>query len=146
MIQRRQFDTIVVPEAGKQPIASCRDGRGGMGIIPVDLRAEAPLADGRLPEPLARLAVDRYDRLCLVGCLAGRQKYLITNNNGTGITAARDFCFPENMGSFIPVNWGMLSGGCDAVPGWAAPDRPVVGSMRTVRQSDQPTEEDECDP
>ena len=30
----------------------------GMGIIPVDLRAEVPLADGRLPEPLARLAVD----------------------------------------------------------------------------------------
>ncbi len=93
-----------------------------------------------LPELLTGSPVICEDRLRLGLIIGGGQEDAIPHYDWRGMTATRDFRFPDDIGGFIPLRRGVLSGGRDSIGIGTTPGGPVAGPGGSKRQKESETE------
>lgn len=101
------------------------DGGGGRGGIGVFAGISARGMNFGLPEKFAVAAVEAKNGLGAARGIGGSKVNMIADDRGRAVSAAWDRRFPDHIVGLAPLGRRVLSGGGDAVAGWAAPGGPV---------------------
>src|SRR6266849_8149402 len=90
-------DRLVVEEIGEDELAIASERGRSEGAFVVAPLGEAAAMRDRLPKQLSRLAMIAKDRLRFVRMVRRRQEYLVADDDGRTVSAARDRRLPGDV-------------------------------------------------